>query len=46
MLLLEDLFPVDVPGAEVRGVDTSGGDVIIDEVRRLFFCVDDNDTEM
>ena len=46
-LLLEDLFPDDVPEAEVRGVDTStSGDVIIDELWRLLVGVDDNDTEM
>ena len=45
-LLLEDLFPDDVPEAEVRGVDTTSGDVIIDELWRLLVGVDDNDTEM
>jgi hypothetical protein len=44
-LLLEDILPVDVPEAEVVGVDTSG-DVLIDALRRLLFPVDDNDTEM
>ncbi len=36
-LLLEDIFPDGVPEA-VRGVDTStSGDVLINELRRLFF---------
>jgi hypothetical protein len=43
-LLLEDLFPDDVPEAEVRGVDTSSGDAIIDELWRLSVGVNDNDT--
>jgi hypothetical protein len=44
-LLFEDLLPIDVAEAEVRGVDTStSGDVIIDELWRLIIGVNDNDT--
>ena len=45
-LLLEDLLPIDVAEAEVQRVDTSSGDVLVDELRRLFFCVDHYDTEI
>jgi hypothetical protein len=51
-LLLDDLFLKNqylgaeaINGPRLQSVDTSGGDGTIEELRRLFFCVDDNDTE-
>jgi hypothetical protein len=52
-LLLDDLFLEDqylgaevLNGPRLQSADNSGGDGMIEELRRLFFCVDDNNTEI